>query len=86
MVQTEMERDCMISHGASRFLKERLFDVSNPYTVNVCNGCGNFTTTTVEGCVYCRNDSATTVNLSYAAKQLLLEVNAMNIKTVITTT
>jgi DNA-directed RNA polymerase II subunit RPB2 len=75
----EMERDCMIAHGASRFLKERLFDCSDPYQIIVCDKCGMITASRDE-CLSCRQDKVTTCNMPYAAKLLLQELMAMGIK------
>jgi DNA-directed RNA polymerase II subunit RPB2 len=67
----------MIAHGAARFLKERLFDCSDPYQITVCNKCGMITT---GECASCQQDKVTTVNFPYAAKLLCQELMAMGIK------
>jgi DNA-directed RNA polymerase II subunit RPB2 len=35
----EMERDCMIAHGMSRFLKERMMDLSDRFEMYLCKTC-----------------------------------------------
>lgn len=75
----EMERDCMIAHGASRFLKERLFDCSDPYQIIVCDKCGMIVSNQDE-CTVCKKDEVTTCNIPYAAKLLIQELQAMSIK------
>lgn len=34
--------NCMVAHGAISFLKERMMDVSDKFTMYVCNECHNF--------------------------------------------
>ena len=80
----EMERDCMIAHGASSFLKERLMDVSDKYSVFICNDCNMIVTGNSEKNIYeckkCKNYSNfNKVYIPYACKLLLQELTTMSI-------
>jgi hypothetical protein len=75
--------NCMIGHGVSKFLQERLFLVSDKYQVNICSKCGNFATSKNE-CQACDTDQVVSVKLPYVGKLVLQELNAMMIKTKIT--
>ena len=89
----EMERDVMLSHGISRFCKERLFDVSDKYSVHVCKRCGmiasyndgnkksfikdNFT---IHNCKTCNNTTDfALVNIPYAYKLMAQELQTINV-------
>jgi DNA-directed RNA polymerase II subunit RPB2 len=75
----EMERDCMISHGTSRLLRERLLDMSDPYKLPICKKCGEIVSN-LEECKYCKSDNIGNVDFPYACKLLFQELMAMNIK------
>jgi DNA-directed RNA polymerase II subunit RPB2 len=79
----EMERDCMISHGAARFLKERLMDVSDIYRVHVCENCGLIAEADIKAgsykCRLCPASKITQVYIPYACKLLFQELLAMHI-------
>ena len=75
--------DCFIAHGAAAFLKERLFDVSDPYRVHVCDKCGLVCiadlTRHIYECRVCRSDKVSQIHIPYSAKLLCFELLSMNI-------
>ena len=80
----EMERDCMISHGASRFTKERMYDVSDKYSVHVCKKCGLIAIYNdkkhIHLCKICENKTEFSyVEIPFSCKLLFQELIAMNI-------
>lgn len=80
----EMERDCMLSHGAARFTRGRLYDCSDKYHVYVCDHCGLIAAfNEQEGlhlCNVCENRTAfSKVEIPYAFKLLIQEIMTMNV-------
>ena len=80
----EMEKDCIASHGATRFMKERMYDVSDKYSVFVCKKCGLIAAYNdkfhIHHCRTCDNRSDFAyVKIPYACKLLFQELGTMNV-------
>jgi DNA-directed RNA polymerase II subunit RPB2 len=80
----EMERDAMISHGAARFTRGRMYDVSDKYEVSVCKKCGMIASFNdkmkIHLCKFCDNRSEFSfVQIPYSCKLLFQELNTMNV-------
>jgi DNA-directed RNA polymerase II subunit RPB2 len=91
----EMERDVMLAHGMSKFCRERLYDVSDKYSVNVCKKCGMVASYndgvsksrlysngdfTVHLCKTCNNTTDfALVEVPYAYKLLSQELQTINV-------
>ena len=78
----EMERDCLVGHGAAMLLKDRLLEESDAYTLYVCERCGRqgyydirqrkYVCPTCEG-----KGDIEPVTVSYAFKLLLQEMQSL---------
>lgn len=77
----EMERDAMISHGASAFIKDRLFYNSDAYQIHVCQDCGLFATGDVKNnkyfCKSCNKPNVVATNIPFATKLLFQELSSI---------
>lgn len=71
--------NCMISHGVSRFLTERLFDMSDKFDVPICSECG-FMPNSLTLCNHCESQKIRRVALPYACKLLFQELQAVGIR------
>lgn len=80
----EMERDCMISHGAAGMVHDRTYKCSDKYEVYICNQCGITAIyndkKNIYQCKPCNNFvSFSRVKIPYACKLLFQELTTMNI-------
>jgi len=78
----EMERDCLVGHGAAMLLKDRLLEESDAYSIYVCEKCGKQAYYDIRQrkyvCPICESKSQIEpVTISYAFKLLLQEMQSL---------
>lgn len=78
--------NCMIAHGALGFLKERMMDVSDIFTIYICQECGLFSVVNpdeesgIRTCTGCDKYSQfMELRIPYACKLLMQELEGMMI-------
>ena len=81
----EMERDCLVGHGAAALIRDRMLFNSDYYTMYVCNECGHISwynrrKRVLECPIHGENGDVKPVKVPYAFKLLLQEITSMVIK------
>jgi intein/homing endonuclease len=87
----EMERDCVVGHGMTEFTQERLMKCSDAFSCYTCRDCGLLAIANPEEGVWCCRGCGNTtrfahIQIPYASKLLLQELESMCISSRIITT
>ena len=85
----EMERDCLIAHGISEFLKEKMLDTSDNYRIFICRTCGLLCDANpnknIYKCRYCKTSTdIAQLRIPYSFKLLMQELYTMGVKMALT--
>jgi len=80
----EMERDTVLSHGISNFVKESMMERSDKFCWCVCKRCGTLVAFNVKEniniCKNCKNDDVAVIHTPYAFKLFIQELETMGIQ------
>ena len=80
----EMERDTVLSHGISNFIKESMMERSDKFCWCVCKRCGTLVAFNVKEninmCRNCKNDDVAVIHTPYAFKLFIQELETMGIQ------
>jgi len=76
--------NCMVSHGAARFTRGRMYDASDKYSVHACKKCGLIASYNdelhIHQCRTCDNRTDFSyLEIPYACKLLFQELTTMNV-------
>jgi len=80
----EMEKDGLVAHGVSHFIRDRFYKCSDTYSSHICNKCGQIAaynnSQKIHLCRYCENRTDFSyVEIPYCFKLLTQELMTMNI-------
>ena len=80
----EMERDTVLSHGISNFIKESMMERSDKFCWCICKRCGTLVSHNIKEniniCRACNNDDVAVIQTPYAFKLFIQELETMGIQ------
>jgi hypothetical protein len=80
----EMERDTVLSHGISNFIKESMMERSDKFSWCICKRCGTLVAFNIKEninlCKNCNNDDVAVIQTPYAFKLFIQELETMGIQ------
>jgi hypothetical protein len=79
-----MERDTVLSHGISNFIKESMMERSDKFCWCICKRCGTLVSHNIKEniniCRGCNNDDVTLIQTPYSFKLFIQELETMGIQ------